>query len=389
MNSPATHRSTDTQVIVLTPAGRGAVATILVRGPRALELVGRRFEPLSRKPFTSNQPGSIVVGHYQSADHSSEELVVGIVAADRVEVHCHGGRAAIEAVVQSLIAEGATPGLWEEATFADPVDAIAAEALVALARATTERTAGILLDQYRGALRREIKLALASIERGQFEEARSIVARLLAAAPIGLHLTEPWRIAIAGRPNVGKSSLINALLGYQRAIVFDQPGTTRDVLTARTALDGWPVELADTAGLRESDDPLEAAGVQRAEQSLQRADVVLAVFEANEPWTITDEELLRATNAARRIVVFNKVDLGALPKDSRPAGIAVSAKTGENLERLISAVVERVSPQPIEPGQATPFTARQISALEQARDALSDGELAAAQDSLRSVIAVR
>ncbi len=389
MQQSGVHRSSNTRVAVLTPPGRGAVATVLVQGAQARDIVSRRFMPLSRKRLTDCEVGSIVVGHFQGAEGASEELVVGLVAADRVEVHCHGGRAAVDAIVQSLTAEGATQCLWQEVTLASDADPIAAEALAALAEATTERTASILLDQYRGALRRAVERAIAQIEHGDLEDAKRSLDELLARAPVGLHLTRPWRIAIVGRPNVGKSSLINALLGYERAIVFDQPGTTRDVLTARTALDGWPVELADAAGLRSSDDPLETAGVQRATELARHSDLVLSVFEASAAWTAADDELLATTTFAKRLIVYNKLDLGTPARDARPTGIAVSAKTGKNLDELIGTIVQALVDKLLDRGAAVPFTQRQHSAIVEAAKDLTGGDSTAANEHLLSVISFR
>ncbi len=129
---------------------------------------------------------------------------------------------------------------------------------------------------------------------------------MLARAPLGLHLTKPWQIVIAGPPNVGKSSLLNAFVGYQRAIVFDQPGTTRDVVTAATAIDGWPVQVSDTAGLRSSADPLETAGADSAAQQARAADCLLLVFDASQHWTAGNQQLIDAWPQA--VVVGNKCD---------------------------------------------------------------------------------
>src|SRR5262249_42285045 len=137
--------------------------------------------------------------------------------------------------------------------------------------------------------------------------AEELIGQLLNRAPLGAHLTQPWRVVIAGPPNVGKSSLINAILGYERAIVFDQPGTTRDVVTAATALDGWPVELADTAGLPAGVDPLDRAGIERETAQADEADCLLLVFDASQPWTHEHELLIERWPSA--IVVHNKHDL--------------------------------------------------------------------------------
>src|SRR5204862_3686687 len=161
---------------------------------------------------------------------------------------------------------------------------IAAQALLALAGARTERTATIFLDQYRGALRKDLTAIEHDLTHGNHDTAVRALNSLLARASLGLHLRQPWKVVIAGRPNDGKSSLMNAILGYQRSIVWHEPGTTRDVLTATTAIDGWPLELIDTAGLRvgravpaDSADPIESEGIARARAQIAAADLTILV----------------------------------------------------------------------------------------------------------------
>ena len=131
----------------------------------------------------------------------------------------------------------------------------------------------ILLDQYHGGLEHALRRTIADLERHRLAARPSAIAACCNRADLGLHLTSPWRVVVAGPPNVGKSSLINALVGYHRAVVFDTPGTTRDVVTVGTAIDGWPVELSDTAGIRPSDDRLESR-VGRAIEQTRQADLV-------------------------------------------------------------------------------------------------------------------
>jgi tRNA modification GTPase len=166
---------------------------------------------------------------------------------------------------------------------------------------------------------------------------------------------------IAGRPNVGKSSLVNALVGYQRAIVFDQPGTTRDVVAVSTAIDGWPVELADTAGLRQAGDALEAEGIQLAENEIAAADLVLLVFDASQPLQSEDTSLLGKWPDA--LLVLNKSDLPAAGE--HPTGaVQTSALRREGIDTLLKAISRRLVPDPPPPGIAVPFTQRQVGMLE-------------------------
>ena len=175
-------------------------------------------------------------------------------------------------------------------------------------------------------------------------------------------MVEPWRVVLAGPPNVGKSSLVNALVGYQRAIVYDAPGTTRDMVTATTALEGWPVELCDTAGLRSGREAIEAEGVRLARQAASAADALVLVFSAQEPWQADWRELLDQWPAA--IAVYSKCDLGPPPCDGRPPGIATSAVTRAGLDELERAIAGRLVPERPAAGEAIPLDAGQVDLLE-------------------------
>jgi tRNA modification GTPase len=363
-----------TCAVRLTPPGRGAVATVLIAGPRAIDFADALFAPRSGRALALEPWGTIRFGRWGKTP--GEEVVVTALDPTRVEVHCHGGSAAPQAVLDSLVALGCKPFQWQAWLEATGTQAIRAEALSALAAARTERTAAILLDQYQGALKRmcgQIELRLSA---GDLAAARALMGELVDRAPLGLHLTEPWKVVLAGPPNVGKSSLINALVGYQRAIVHDAPGTTRDIVTASASLAGWPVELADTAGLRTTSDPLEAAGVELAEARLASADAIVLVFDIRQAWDEQAERTIARWPAA--IVVYNKSDLAPLERDRRPPGICTSAMHGGGIAELERAIVERLVP--IEPpaGSAVPFTFRQIQCLQAVSAAISRADAAAA-----------
>jgi tRNA modification GTPase len=354
--------SRPTYASILTPAGRGAVATVAVHGPQAAELVARRLVVGEKQPPTLDL-GRIRLRQFRGLAGSTEELIVVVISPEDVEIHCHGGPAAANAIAEALAAEGAQRIDWQQWAELVDDDPIRAEARLALAEARTERTCAILLDQYRGAL----AAALAQIEQlldaGQRQAAQERLARLQSLAPCGSHLTRPWQVVLAGAPNVGKSSLINALVGYQRAIVFDQPGTTRDVLAAATAVDGWPVELMDTAGLRGPVDALEAAGIEQTRRQLAQADIVLAIEDVSLPSAPANEL------PASAIAVLNKCDLlSASLREQRlaqsPHACLVSAKTGEGLDQLCAAISRQLVPAIPLPGEAVPFTPRQLDLFE-------------------------
>ena len=216
-------------------------------------------------------------------------------------------------------------------------------------------------------------------------DALSQLDALFAWADFGLHLTRPWSVVLTGRPNVGKSSLINRLLGYERAIVFDQPGTTRDVVTGETALDGWPVLLADTAGLREGAEELEAAGMALARQRLATADLRVVLIDLGEPPTPEDERLLAEWPDA--MVVAHKCDRPDRWLSRVPAGARrVSSRTGEGVDELQRLIVERLVPRVPPPGTAIPISARHVELLRAARAALSAGDAGVFDASVASLL---
>jgi tRNA modification GTPase len=259
-----------------------------------------------------------------------------------------------------------------------------AEARIALAAAPTERTAAILLDQLRGTLRAAIEELLGCLANADPARAVGELRALQEHAELGRHLTAPWRVTLVGRPNVGKSSLVNAMLGFQRAIVYDQPGTTRDVLTATTAVDGWPIELADTAGLREQRDPLEVAGVASARRRLDNTDLVVLVSDLSQPWTAADQSLYEAW--PRSVLVHNKADLANRAPRDRPTGILVSAVTGAGLEGLLNAISATLVPRPPAPHAPVPFNERQRELVQQANRTLEAGDPTAAERCLRQLL---
>jgi tRNA modification GTPase len=357
-----------TYAVLLTPRGRGAVATVLVAGPRAVERVSALVCRDHAPAVLVEPPGRICLGRWGHGD--GEEVVVTALDSARVEIHCHGGMAAPRAICDALVAAGCDSIDWRAWSHIDTGDPLRRSALAALAQARTERAAMILLDQYQGSLARTLVDAVRLIAAADWPAARAAVAGVLARWPIGSHLVEPWRVVLAGPPNVGKSSLVNALVGYQRAIVYDAPGTTRDMVTATTALDGWPVELCDTAGLRQSREAIEVEGVRLARQAATAADLLVLVFSAQEPWQADRQELLAEWPGA--IVVYSKCDLGTPPGDGRPPGIATSAVTRAGLDALEQAIVGRLVPHEPAAGAAIPLDADQVALLERLLAAIDE-----------------
>ena len=348
-------------LIRLTPPGRGAVASLRIEGPGALDLVARHFVARNSRPLADFPPGRIVVGRSAGVlPAPREEVVLNRHSDSAIELHCHGGLAAIARIEEILVGGGCRPITWQEWIARQEADPFAAAARLALAEARTLRTAAILLDQYRGALRRAMEQIESSLQAGAGEEARHAIEALLAHAATGLHLVRPWQVVVAGPPNVGKSSLVNAIAGYQRAIVHSTPGTTRDIVSVQTAMDGWPVEVSDTAGLRETGEEVERAGLDLARQKILAADLIVLVFDRSLPWSGPDQALVESYPTALR--ADNKSDL-PLALGQRPPGMEVSALQSAGIDALCHEIAGRLVPCPPRSGAAVPFEAEQIEQI--------------------------
>ena len=377
------HAGRSTTVAVLTPPGRGAIAVVSIRGPQACEAVDQFFNSASGRSIEHLQSRQIALGRWHGSE--GEEVVVCKLDADRIEVHCHGGPLAVRRIVNQLVSVHCREVPWSEDVATETAGQIEASALRALSEASTLRASTILLDQLRGALRREIETLVGLLDDPDRGENRarfsSGLARLQARSEGGLHLTHPWRVVLAGPANVGKSSLVNALLGYERAIVFDQPGTTRDVVATPTAFEGWPVELSDTAGLREADDPLELLGHASTRAILRRADLVVLVSDASSGLTATP-----VADWPNMLRVWSKCDL---VDDcwQPPAGeLATSAATGQGIDVLQRAIVDRLVQHAPLPGEALAFRPWQVEGLDQAAQAWAQGDLHAVRERLLSLL---
>lgn len=331
---------------LLTPPGRGAVACIRVLGN--LDLIDQFFSAANRKPISSQPIDRICYGTW-----GEEDLVITRLDNNSAEVHCHGGVSAVERIFQNLEDVGVdrvTPDRRDQLSLADEFD-------LALQAATTRRTAHLLLrqrDLFPSAVKRLAQLS-------QAERVRSI-NQMLHWSQFGLHLTTPWKVVLCGPPNVGKSSLVNALVGYARTVVYDQPGTTRDVVKVETAFEGWPIEFSDTAGLRQTDDGLETLGIGKARQQIARADLVVIVCDARTGLTALETTINNEHPQA--LIVWNKIDL---PDALDPQGseLAVSAKSRIGIDNLAQHIVARLVPEIPPRSQPFPVTTRQIDLLNQ------------------------
>jgi tRNA modification GTPase len=365
--------------VVLTPRGRGAVATVVVDGPDATAIVDQLFQSAVSRCLGQFPCDRVVFGYWRaplvSGEASAcrgEEVVVCRRGAERIEIHCHGGSAAVDHVLATLAAAGCRTLSAADWMLGRASDRLIAEARLALARARTLRVAAVLLDQYRGALSRSVAQAIDHISAGRLPAAQHTLHTLLAWWNVGRRLINPWQIALVGKTNAGKSSLLNALLGYQRSLVDRAAGTTRDVLTAVTAVAGWPVELADTAGSRAAASALESEGISRATRRGAAADLVLVVSDVSTAWSEEDDRWVRIAPHAL-IIVHNKCDLVASVPPDRPTGVATSARTAAGLSELLDVVAKRLVPNSPAPGTAVPFLEHHRQGLSLALQSLQEG----------------
>jgi tRNA modification GTPase len=318
-----------------------------------------------------------------SCGNAADEVVVTVKRVDPelwIEIHCHGGREALGLLLEMLAKRGVQVCAWQDLEHDAASDPARAAALIALTEARTVRTAAILLDQYHGAFTRSLAMVQAAWQANDLVGVTSFLQELVRYAGLGRHLTVPWQVAILGPPNVGKSSLINALAGFQRSVVAATPGTTRDVVTTTIAVDGWPVELADTAGFRAHGGVLEQLGMERAVRTAAQADLCFWVLDSSSPPLWPDF----AGKALHFIV--NKIDLPAAADFAAPPNaIFVSAKTGQGLDDLCKALTQWLVPDAPPAGADVPFTAALCDKVEKIYHWFTAGRFAEARDVLNRV----
>ena len=371
--SPQPGADTIAAIATAVSPGQGSVAIVRVSGPRAEAIARQLFRVAGRQSWESHR---VLYGHVvdpASGERVDEALLLlmraprSFTREDVVEFHCHGGLEAVRRVQELVGAAGARPagpGEFSQRAFLNGrLDLTRAEAIVEMINARSRRAAALAmagldggLQQRISALRQRLLDPLAELEaRLDFEEdlppldpaavisalqeVRAALDRLVREARQGQLLREGLRVAIVGRPNVGKSSLLNRLSRRERAIVTDLPGTTRDLLESELVLEGVPLTLLDTAGIRPSDDPVERLGIARSKDALAAADAVLLLFDLEAGWTAADAELRTLVpEGVPLLVVGNKADRAAPPS---PADVAISAHTGAGIDGLVQQLLAR------------------------------------------------
>lgn len=377
--------SLDTISAIATPPGEGGLGIVRVSGARAIEIAQKLFTPLPEQ-LQSHRIYVGTVTDPETGEHIDRALLLVFLAPrsytgeNVVEFSCHGGMLLLRRVLRLTLRHGARlaqPGEFTLRAFLNGrLDLAQAEAVADLVRARTETAQRLAMRQHEGELSRalhtlrdQILHLLAEVEAhldfsediGEMdyhhlgEQLRWLIAccqNLLATARYGRLTREGAMVVIAGRPNVGKSSLLNALLGEERAIVTDIPGTTRDVIRESIQVHGIPVQLWDTAGLRDTEDVVERIGVERTQRSLQNADVILFLLSAPDGITDEDRYPLASLPPERTVLIWNKCDL--LPEATVSAlcqqaeseyttpALAVSALTGWNLHELRDHLAQRL-----------------------------------------------
>jgi len=406
----------DTIAAVATPMGEGGIAVIRVSGHDSIAVVDKIFR--GKQKLSTVDTHTIHYGflHDPATGERVEEVLVSVMRAPRtftredvVEVNCHGGIISVQRVLELILANGARlaePGEFTKRAFLNGrIDLSQAEAVIDLIRAKTDRAMKVALAQVEGRLSRQIRglrqnliEAMAHIEvtldypehdvesvtqqllLSKCEEVVREIRQMLQTARQGKILREGLSTAIVGRPNVGKSSLLNTLVQEEKAIVTDVAGTTRDVIEEYVNVRGVPLRLIDTAGIRETEDIVEKIGVEKSRQLLRQADLVLLVLNYNEPLQPDDYNIFSAIQGLNVIVIVNKfdlpqqVDLEEVKRHfpNQPI-IMTSAKEDKGIDLLEQAIGEIFFSGRVQQEDLTYVSnARHVSLLQQAEQAIED-----------------
>lgn len=406
----------DTIAAISTASGEGAISIVRLSGDQALDISQKVFK--SNKNLSDVPSHTIHYGHVEDPKNKRiiDEVMVSVMREPRtftredvVEINCHGGIVVTNQVLQLLLREGARlaePGEFTKRAFLNGrVDLSQAEAVMDVIRAKTDKAMSIAITQLDGnlsklikSLRQEILETLAQVEVNidypEYDDVEELtsklllekatlvkqdIKKLLQTAKQGKILREGLSTAIIGRPNVGKSSLLNYLLQEDKAIVTDIAGTTRDVIEEFVNVRGVPLKLVDTAGIRETEDIVEKIGVERSRKALAEADLILLVLNQNEGLTQADKDLLTVTEGMKRIILLNKTDLdknldvSELTELTNDQVLSISVQNTEGLDALEQGIADMFYEGGSAEKDATYVSNnRHIALLEQAELALSE-----------------
>ena len=398
----------DTIASIATAPGAGSIGIVRISGPEAVPIAERIFTGIIQ-PTESHR---MYYGHIKdpASGELVDEVMLSIMLAPRtytredvIEINCHGGMVAISLVLALILRQGARPaepGEFTRRAFMNGrLDLSQAEAVLDVINARSAKAEQMALGQLKGMLSKRIEqlraglldvcseleahidfpddeIEPASINRidKAMLEAKETIASMLRTYEGGRLYREGLKTAIVGRPNVGKSSLLNALVEEERAIVTEVPGTTRDIVEDFISIKGLPLRIMDTAGIRESHDMVEQEGVRRSLAALSEADMVIAVFDGSQPLHDEDMLVLEKLKGKKSIIVHNKADLTAKIATQQPEqeALRVSAKSGEGIEALRQAIYETALGRGgINEGQGVVITnARHRDALDRGAEAI-------------------
>lgn len=367
------HDVLDTVAAISTPPGPGGIGMVRVTGPNAMDVAARIFVPRSKGSVKDVSPRQALVGHAHYPDQSVTPIDQAVwlyfksphsyTGEDTIEITVHGGPLIMRSLLEAAVLAGARlaePGEFTRRAFMNGrIDLSQAEAVASLIFAATEEARQVMLKQVEGAMGKEaallrgelleVKVALESaidfpedieeVSHGpMLEKVSSVLKRakgLLDTAREGIAMNEGLRVVIAGAPNVGKSSLLNALLEEDRAIVHEVAGTTRDFIEGRISVQGIPLVVVDTAGIRGGADSLEVEGIARTRSLMGRADMLVIVLDGSRELSADEEALLKDTSSAKRVIAANKCDLPSHPGLRLPEGsVRISALTGLGIGEL-------------------------------------------------------
>ena len=401
----------DTIAAISTTVGVGAISIIRVSGPESIKIVNKIFK---EKDLEKVESHTIHYGHIIYKDEIQDEVLVTVMKSpktftteDIVEINCHGSIAVTKKILEILLTLGcrlAEPGEFTKRAFLNGrIDLLEAEGIMDLINSKSESEKKLALNQIGGKvsnlikeLRQKILEVLANIEvkidYPEYEDIEDVtyndlnnniievekeIKRIIKESENGKIIKEGIKTAIIGRPNVGKSSILNNLLEEEKAIVTDIEGTTRDIVEGSIIINGIILDLIDTAGIRKTQDKVESIGVNKSLETIEKADLILFVLNNNENLNEYDKEILEKIKNKNHIIIINKIDLeNKLELDNLKKEkniIKISALNDNNLEELKNKIIEMYNLEELESKDATYLTnARGLSLLKQAEDIITD-----------------
>lgn len=412
----------DTIAAISTPLGEGGIGIVRMSGPQAIDIAEKIFQPYRQRDLRKDN-FRLIYGYVQHPEHHEiiDEVLLSVMRAphtytreDVVEINCHGGMLPLRKTLELVLSLGARlaePGEFTKRAFLNGrLDMAQAEAIIDIIRATTGDALSLAVGQLKGGLSKKINaiqqellsvnaLIEASIDfpeddveayhTGDIYQRLTVIKQeielLLAGAETGKVYREGLKTVIAGKPNVGKSSLLNVLLREKRAIVTDIPGTTRDIIEEVLNIKGIPIKIIDTAGIRETSDVIEQIGVQKTRESIALADLVLLVFDAEDGYGDEDESIINLVKHKKGIKIINKIDLRYQTEISSQIArvlpewplVEISALQEKGIDDLERVIYEFVTGGRVIPRDGTLVTnVRHKNQLKKALDSINEARAA-------------